>query len=269
MKKFRGLLVGLVLLGLAAAQRPTPRLESVRPLNDAPVPYQTQEPHQTTLYFPDYVDGEGWSVQLALSNVDTSVAAEVAVDVYDQEGRRVPDLFDSDLRLEIAPLGSRVLSSQGAGPIRRGWIQVETGAGTVSGLLTYRHAQSGMEVSVEAVQLDNGFALYVEETEAIGSGLALFQPESSSSIELRIRDEEGNDPLEGGFAAWGEFHQAARTLPEWFAVEGVDTGFLEDFRGLLFLESEDGSAFAPLGLRFGKRSPALSAVPAGPGSVRC
>ena len=29
-----------------------------------------QNPLETILYFPDYVDGSGWSVQLALSNVD-------------------------------------------------------------------------------------------------------------------------------------------------------------------------------------------------------
>ena len=42
----------------------------------------------------------------------------------------------------------------------------------------------------------------------------------------------------------------------------MDTGFLRDFRGLLFLRTEDESGFAPLGLRFGKRSSSLSAVPA-------
>ena len=128
---------------------------------------------------------------------------------------------------------------------------METNAAAVSGLLTYRHAQSGIEVSVEAVELGHQFALFVQETEAIGSGLALFKPGSSSGIEFRIRDEEGNDPLEGVFLPWRDFHQAARTLPEWFEVEGVDAEFLQDFRGLLFVRAEDGSSFAPLGLRSG------------------
>ena len=44
-------------------------------------------------------------------------------------------------------------------------------------------------------------------------------------------------------------------------MEGIDTDFLTGFRGLLLVQAEDGSRFAPLGLRFGKRSPALSAVP--------
>ena len=214
------------------------------------------------LYFPDYVDGGGWSVQLVLSNVDPNAAAEIRVEVYDPDGQNVRDLFDSDLTLEIPALGTRVLRSAGSGAIRRGWIQIETDAGTVSGLLTYRHAQSGIEVVVEPAQLGKEFALFVEESETVGAGLALFKPDAESRIELRLRDEEGNDPLNGLFVPWGDFHQAARTLPEWFAVEGIDMGFLEDFHGFLFLRSEAGTPFAPLGLRFGKRTSSLSAVPA-------
>ena len=223
---------------------------------------QSQEPQEAALVFPDYVDGGGWSVQLVLSNVDPEAAAEVRVEVYDPDGQPVRDLLDSDLTLEIPALGSRVLRSAGSGAIRRGWIQVETDAAAVGGLLTYRDARTGIEVGVEPIRLGNEFALFVEESETIGAGLALFNPEASSRIELRLRDEEGNDPLDGVYVPWRDFHQAARTLPEWFDVEGVDTGFLRDFRGLLFLRTEDESGFAPLGLRFGKRTSSLSAVPA-------
>jgi len=185
----------------------------------------------------------------------------VQADQVEQLADPVPDLFDSDITLEIPSLGNRVLESAGSGPIRQGWIQVETESATVSGLLTYRHAESGTEVGVEPVRLGTEFALFVEESTRIGSGVAVFKPEADSRLELRIRDEEGGDPLNGGFVLWGNFHQAAQTLPEWFAVEGVDTGFLENFRGRLFLRSEDGTPFAPLGLQFGKRIPSLSAVP--------
>ena len=223
---------------------------------------QSQEPQEAALVFPDYVDGGGWSVQLVLSNVDPDAAAEVRVEVYDPDGQPVRNLLDSDLTFEVPSQGSRVLRSAGSGAIRRGWIQVETDAAAVGGLLTYRDARTGIEVGVEPIRLGNEFALFVEESETIGAGLALFNPEASSRIELRLRDEEGNDPLDGVYVPWRDFHQAARTLPEWFDVEGVDTGFLRDFRGLLFLRTEDESGFAPLGLRFGKRSSSLSAVPA-------
>ena len=223
---------------------------------------QSEEPHETALVFPDYVDGGGWSVQLVLSNVDPDVAAGVRVEVYDPDGQPVLDLFDSELTLEIPALGSRVLRSAGSAAIRRGWIQVEANAATISGLLTYRHAQSGVEVGVDPARLGKQFALFVEESGTVGAGLALFKPDAESRIDLRIRDEEGNDPLNGLFLPWRDFHQAALTLPEWFAVPGVDAGVLADFRGLLFLRTEDESGFAPLGLRFGKGTSSLSAVPA-------
>ena len=222
---------------------------------------QSEEPQDTDLVFPDYVDGGGWSVQLVISNVDPDTAAEFRVEVYDPDGQPVLDLFDSDLTLEIPALGSRVLRSAGTGAIRRGWIEVRTDSAAVSGLLTYRHVQTGIEVSVEPAELGKEFALFVEESGTVGAGLALFKPDAESRIELRLRDEEGNDPLNGLFLPWKDFQQAARTLPEWFDVPGVDTEFLADFRGLLFLRTEIDSGFAPLGLRFGKRTSSLSAVP--------
>ena len=223
---------------------------------------QQQTSSDTTLYFPDFVDGSGWSVQLVLSNTSASTEdAAVVVRVYDSEGDAVRRFFDSDSFFEIPALGSRVLRSAGSGEFRRGWIEVEADSASVSGLLTYRHAQSGVEVGVKPVELGSQFALFVEESSDIGTGLAIFKPESEPAIELRIRDEEGRDPLDGVFVPHEDFHQRARTMPEWFGVEGVDTEFLRDFRGLLFLRSEDGSLFAPLGLRFGKQTGSLSAVP--------
>ena len=214
------------------------------------------------LYFPDYVDGDGWSVQLVLSNIDPDAAAEARVGVFDEDGQPIRDLFHAETALQIPPLGSRLLKSAGAGPIRRGWVQVRTSSAAISGLLIYRQDQTGFEVSVEPVALGHRFALFVEESASIGAGLALFNPVASSAVELRLRDEAGNDPLEGEHVSWENFRQRARTLPEWLSAPDVDMEFLRDFRGLLFLRTDDGSEFAPLGLRFDKRSFSLSAVPA-------
>ena len=167
-------------------------------------------------------------MQLALSNVDPDTATEVVVEVYDEVGAPVLDLFDSGLIFEVPPLGSRVLRSSGTGSIRRGWIQVRTGADSVSGLLTYKEGTTGIEVSVEPAELGERFALFVEESDDVGAGVAVFKPEAPPSIQLRVRDAEGNDPLEGAFVSRGNFHQLARTLPEWLGAGGVDTGFLSD-----------------------------------------
>ena len=260
MKQLRSLLVALLLLSAVYAERGADQpLEIV--LYGESIQFQTEE-QEETLYFPDFVDGEGWSVQLVLTNIGTTAGAAVVVNVYDQEGDSVTDLFDSATSFEIPSLGSQILKSDGTGQrIRRGWIEVRTGTASVSGLLTYRHVVSGIEVGVESVELGDHFALFVEESSDIGTGLAIFKPESSPEIELRIRDEEGEDPLDGQVVQLGNFSQKAITIPEWFDQGGADTGFLRDFRGLLFLRSEDGSPFAPLGLRFGKKKGSLSAVP--------
>ena len=223
---------------------------------------QAQEDPLRTLYFPDYVDGGGWSVQLAVSNIDTTTAATVSVTASDQEGQPVPELFDSEADFEIPPGGTRVFRSAGAGEApRRGWIEVRTDTESVRGLLTYRHSETGIEVGVESAELGDHFALFVEESSDIGTGVAIFKPDPSSTIEFRIYSEDGSNPLGEGLAREGNFNQVARTIPEWFDADGIDTEFLQDFRGLLFLQAEDGASFAPLGLRFGKRTGSLSAVP--------
>ncbi len=256
------LFVLLLLPASYSEQRPAERLETAQPPFDDSIQYQTQEPEEPTLYFPDYVDGGGWSVQLALSNVDPDTVAEVVVEVYDQDGGSIVDLFDTGMTFEIPPLGSRVLKSSGTGAIRRGWIQVRIGTDSVSGLLTYREGTTGIEVSVEPAELGDRFALFVEESADVGAGVAVFKPEAPPSIQLRVRDDEGDDPLDGAFVSRGNFHQDALTLPEWFTAEGIEKEFPSDFRGLLLLQTEDESPFAPLGLRFGKRNQSLSSVPA-------
>ena len=247
-------------LVLSPAQTGGPPSEHVRQPADDPIARQEQDREETVLYFPDYVDGGGWSVQLALSNAARRATAAIVVSAYDQEGRPVAELFDSETAFEIPPLGSRVLSSTGTGQVRRGWIEVRTDPPSVSGLLTYRNSESGVEVGVAPVELGDRFTLFAEETSEVGAGLAVYKPDPDTRIELRIRDESGMDPL-GEALILGDFHQSARTLSEWFDVDGVDRGFLRDFRGLLLLRTEDEAGFAPLGLRFGKGADSLSAVP--------
>ena len=110
--------------------------------------------------------------------------------------------------------------------------------------------------------LGTHFALFIEESSDIGTGMAVFKPDEDTVVELRDRDESGDDPWDGGFVTWTSFTQEALTIPEWFEpVPDDQKEFLSDFRGVLFLRMEDGSEFAPLGLRFGKKKGSLSAVP--------
>ena len=122
-----------------------------RPADDS-ITRLAQAQEEAVLYFPDYVDGGGWSVQLVLSNVDSESAVAVGVEVYDPGGQPVLELFDSKLTLEIPALGSRVFRNSGTGATRRSWIKVRTRTDSVSGLLTYRHAQPGIEVGVQPIE---------------------------------------------------------------------------------------------------------------------
>ena len=252
------LAVGLMLSATSAAQGPDQAVETAGAAADGPIQLQTQASEETTLYFPDYVDGDGWSAQLAIGNLDPDRSVPVEVEVYDQQGQRVPRFFSSETRFELPAQGSRILRSSGAGAIRRGWIRVRSQAESVSGLLTYRHAGTGVAVGVAPVEPRDHFALFVEESSEIGTGLAIFKPDAAPEIEFFVRDQAGNDPL-GQNLSLGGFLQLAQTVPEWF--HQIDVTLRGDFRGLLFLRSRNDSSFAPLGLRFGKRSGSLSAVP--------
>ena len=225
----------------------------------------TERELATTLYFPHYTDGGGWSVQLVFSHLATTTEnAAVVVTAYDQDGQPISGFFDYGDMFEIPPQGTQVLRSAGIGTFRSGWIEAQTDRESLSGLLIFRNSATGIEVSVEPVALGHEFALFVEDSSTIGTGLALFKPDRSSKIEFRLRDEAGRDPLDGRIVTWGDFQHEALTLPEWFDVEGVEPEFLQDFRGVLYLRTEDGFGFAPLGLRFGKGGGSLSAVPVVP-----
>ena len=89
MKKILIPLSALLLLPASyPVQKPPEVVENVGLPDEEPIQHQTQEPEETVLYFPDYVDGGGWSVQLALSNVDPDAAAEVVVEVHGEDGAR-------------------------------------------------------------------------------------------------------------------------------------------------------------------------------------
>ena len=77
--------MGAYLLRRAFGQRV--RMAAVSPL------LQAQEDPLRTLYFPDYADGGGWCVQLAISNIDTTEDAATFVAAYDHKGQEIPSFF--------------------------------------------------------------------------------------------------------------------------------------------------------------------------------
>ena len=82
------------------------------------------------------------------------------------------------------PLGN--LRSAGPGEIRRGWIEVQTDTASVSGLLTYRNAATGLEVSIEPGEL----AVTSLCSWRNRAALIIFKPDPASR-------EDGVNPLGG------------------------------------------------------------------------
>ena len=96
---------------------------------------------------------------------------------------------------------------------------------------------------MKPVDLGNHFALFVEESRDIGTGLAVYKPDPASIIEIQMRDESGK--LIGEALSPGDFQQSALTILEWFRESTQQLP--AEFRGLLFLRGVDGASFAPVG----------------------
>ena len=118
------LVVALMLSAASAAQGPAQAVETAGPAADDSIQLQTQT-GGTVLYFPDYVDGGGWSVQLVLGNLDPNRSAQADVEVYDPQGRRVSRFFSSGTVIRANRDGTSV-------------EDIVTGLGRPYGLTVYR-----------------------------------------------------------------------------------------------------------------------------------
>ena len=72
---------------LSPPQTGGPPSEHGRRTDDSIAP-QAQEPGETILYFPDYADGGGWSVQLVLSNAVSGAARRLPPKMWTPQCRR-------------------------------------------------------------------------------------------------------------------------------------------------------------------------------------
>ena len=90
-------------------------LDGAPPLEE--ITKYSREPSEHGFYFPDFVVGGGWSVQVSINNTDSVSPANVLVTTYDQEALPFPGLFSGDnplavSRISIPPLGVATLTSQ-------------------------------------------------------------------------------------------------------------------------------------------------------------
>ena len=193
----------LVLLLLPASysvQRLAGRPETTHPTHEDSIRSQTQEAGETILYFPDYVDGGGWSVQLALSRRSRTRPPRPWLKSTTNLVGRSWICSIRDRLSDCSTAGQPGVEKLGHG--RRGWIQVRTAS--VSGLLTYQGTGDRGERGTG--RLDRFAPWRSRATSA---------PEWRSQAGGCVQSSEATKS-KGAFVSRGNFHQSALTLPEWF-----------------------------------------------------
>ena len=256
---------------------------------------------QDSVFFADFVVGPGWSFQIVVSNnsptrVLTGLLAVVVDPSTPGASTWSEALDDGSIPFFVIPPGGTKIFDEWTSPtdaLVRGGVVIAQLSGAdffddtpmLNAILTYRNDETGVEVSVPALRDDFleapfrnqelAFAIYVEETEAIGSGLALWK-EPNNEVCMHLLDLDGEYFLHPNgmyntmcyAQKYGdEFVHSAALLPEWFP----EWDFSDGFKGTLVIYVEDNTfgrdndGFTiPLGLRLGKANGSLSAVPVVP-----
>ena len=250
---------------------------------------------QDALFFADFVDGAGWSVQVAVSNNSLTRSLTGLIVFAGSEPRRPEDPptdWDSLPRFTLPPGGTRIYTTAGTGPIVRGGVLVGQLSGfdpfrsetrMMSAVLTYRHSASGLEVTVLPLTADDlmspvfdeepAYAIFVEESQTVSVGLAVWKLTTTTEMCMQLvdldgqafRNSEGHDTICYAEKYGDTFLHSAMMLQEWFPSWDFSGGF--QGRLLLYVKDNtvgrrnDGSLI-PMGLRLSTTS--MSALPVVP-----
>ena len=251
------------------------------------------------VFFADFVSGEGWSVQVAVSN-NSPTRSLTGLIVFgrgrdSQDDPEPPPDYDSVPHFTLPPRGTRIFKIEGMGPIIRGGVLIgqlsgfapfERDTQMLSAVLTYRHSDSGMEVTVPPLTEDDlappffneepAFAIFVEESQVVSAGLAVWkEPSTEMCMYLVALDGQVVLNPEGHTTncyaeKYGDtFSQSARSLQEWFP----SWDFSDGFQGRLVVYVKDNTfgrgndgILIPMALRFSTdpSKPSMSAMPVVP-----
>lgn len=202
--------------------------------------------------FPHCGDGGGLSMQIAVNNLSDQTASGRLM-VFDQQGKPQPLPFaglgeESEIELSIAPKATRVLTTLGTStPFKLGFIRIELDQPEVSGVAIFKYA-SGPEASVLPAAPGRRFALFVERSEDLNTGIAFARLSPNQPLALSLYGLDGTLLESREYTMFGI--QEARFVDELLDVE-------PGFRGLLVVDSP--ALLAAVGLRFG--AGVLSTIP--------
>jgi hypothetical protein len=202
-----------------------------------------------TFYFPHYADfgGEpGVSMLFAINNLSSGQASGKLV-VYANDGQLQNLNFEgiglrSELDLSIEPNSTAVFSTIGDPVLlKTGYISVELDQPDVSGVAIFRYA-AGPEASVLPAEPGRRFALYVEKSAALSTGIAFARLTPEQPLTLRLYELDGSLREEvTDYTMSGP--QEAKFVEQFF------TDVPDEFTGLMVVESE--ALLTCVGLRFG------------------
>jgi YD repeat-containing protein len=218
-----------------------------------PVSDPSLTPDSSPVYFPQFVDGGGYTTSLALLNTSAELQ-QGTLEIFDSTGARlevtpVGQTAGSSFNFSIAA-GSFILFETDGRPsaIRAGWARWTPlpGRRSPAGAGVFRLAQGGIVVSesgIPSAALTTRARIYVDTSASRDTGIAVANPNNvPSTLTVRAYDIDGTTPVSPAtpvdLEALGHRARFAGQL-----VSGLPAGFI----GVLDLES--ATPFAALTLR--------------------
>lgn len=204
-----------------------------------------------TIYIPQSVDGAGFSMLFSVSNPGP-LTATGTLTIFDQNGAPQPLPFStgvaSQLSITLAANSTKVFTTDGSSnPARVGFAAIQFDQDAVTGLAIFRGA--GFEASVLPTSPARKFAMFVERSSTLDTGLSVVKLASGVEITLTLYDNNGNTAAARPYQFPGL--KDAKFFSELFP------SLPAAFQGMLVIEATGD--IAPIGLRFG--GGILSTVP--------
>jgi phosphodiesterase/alkaline phosphatase D-like protein len=220
-------------------------------ITTTPIADLNQAPPKSTLYFPQFADGNGYKTMIILMNT-SDMLEKGRLRIRNNQGEPLPvsagGSAQSEIAYSILPGSLYVYLTDGAGDVvQAGSIQVvpdsSTSAPVGAGVLSYSVAGTLVaETGIPAATPTNHARVYVDRTLGHNTGLAIAAPDDTPIyVTLNAYPEDGSTPAgNGGCDLEGHGHEAK------FANEFIPT-LPDGFTGVLDISAP--SPFVALTLR--------------------
>ena len=211
------------------------------------LPIIETNPTAGPLLIPHFADGGGWSTQTVLMN-PTNQAMRGSIQFFNHETQGVTTV----VIYSIAPGGSYRFQTLGTEPdtqVGSVWIipSSDTGVPAAFGVFSFRH--DGVTVTEAAMRAVNGvtsYRLYVENSDAVQTGVVIANPSASPiTVSLEARTLTGAQTGLTAFLTIPGRGQVAQFLGQMRGFEKIGSGF----RGMLRVSTTAASGIAVAGVR--------------------